>query len=185
MCSPAIRATIRRRPFCSGMARGSGLSGLAGMLRATPASKASSAWSGRCSTVPKARLIATLGRGGHRVRRRSVQPRSALHARAAARAAADAGGEGLDAAPVRAAGAAACGELTRRLKLRWTRRRGGGPAAPWTDGRPVTICTPCRSRDCRPRWPCACSAAPSRIAVARGRFSSASSKRLSKHSAAH
>ncbi len=47
--------------------------------------------------IPKARLVATLARRQDRIRRRSIEPRSAVHPRAAARADAGAAREGLDA----------------------------------------------------------------------------------------
>ena len=164
------------------MARGSGLTGLAGMVRATQIEGISVVRP--LLDRPKAQLIATLAAVGiafaddpsnrdpkfTRARLRRLLPALAE--------------EGLD------AGRFAL--LARRLRradetieVAVDAAAVAVAGAPWTDGQPVVIDAAVVRADCRPKWPCACSAAPSRIAAARGRFSSASSKRLSSNSAAH
>ncbi len=126
--------------------------------------------------IPKARLIATLARERHPVRGRSVEPRSALHARSRARPDAGARARGARSATPRAAGAAAA---PRRGRDRDGGRCRGGRAQRANLGRSAgrSSSMPKNSAACPPKWRCACWAGRLRAPATRGRSISASSRR--------
>ena len=134
------------------LARGSGLTGLAGMATASliPVSGGAGTFIVRpLLHLPKARLDRDVACGRHRLQRRSEQPRSALHARAAARADARTRARGLERAWPRAAGPAdaACGGVHRIRRCRRPRGAGAvGLAATRSDrlrsGRDLPTCRP-------------------------------------------
>ena len=140
----------------------------------------------RCSTVPKSRLIATLKAAKIPLRRRSVQPRSALHPLAPARADAGAGTRGADARRGWRCWPTACSASKRRCsRCMDARQREGRLAGPSAASGPVTILhTDVFSDLPREIAIRGCSAATIAGQATRGRSSLASSKRSTRRCAA-
>ena len=160
------------------MSRGSGLSGLGAMAREAPLPVGGEASAGAAAARDSESAPHRHARARpDRIRRRSLEPRSALHPRAPAR------GDARR-SPARGSMRAGCrcwrgGCGARRPRsrprsmARWPRcHRHRGRTA----GRSCSM--PANSTACPRRWPCGCSAARSLAPATRDRSSSASSRRL-------